>query len=200
MTADLGPATDALAAIIRSLPGDRLSAPTPSGGITVAELLDHIDGLCVAFTAAATKTPLEDGGRARTPDASRLGDDWRDRIPARLDELARAWRAPSAWSGTAEVGGGRMPAEVAGAAAVDEVVIHGWDVAVATGQPYPGEEPALAEALREAYTWVSAVAAGSPQGSPGLFGPPVPVPGDAPLMDRLLGLTGRDPAWTPPAP
>ncbi|MGH3910617.1 MAG: hypothetical protein ACRDRM_07270 [Pseudonocardiaceae bacterium] len=26
-------------------------------------------------------------------------------------------------------------------------------------------------------------------------GAPVPVPDDAPLLDRLLGVTGRDPAW-----
>jgi hypothetical protein len=31
----------------------------------------------------------------------------------------------------------------------------------------------------------------------GLFGPVVPVPADAPLFDRLLGQTGRDPRWTP---
>ena len=33
----------------------------------------------------------------------------------------------------------------------------------------------------------------------GLFGPPVPVPDDAPTLHRLLGAAGRDPAWTPPA-
>ena len=37
----------------------------------------------------------------------------------------------------------------------------------------------------------------NPDGSPGLFGPPVSVPDSAPLFDRLLGLTGRDPAWQP---
>nr|BFE80330.1 hypothetical protein GCM10020093_029310 [Planobispora longispora] len=134
------------------------------------------------------------------PDASRLGDDWRRRIPARLDELARAWRAESAWTGTTEVGGNELPADVAGAAALDEVIVHGWDLAVATGQPYPGADPALTETLTEAlttaYRWVGAVAAQNPDGSPGLFGPPVPVPGDAPLLERLLGLTGRDPRWT----
>jgi uncharacterized protein (TIGR03086 family) len=197
MTADLRFATAVLAALIGQVRDDRLTSPTPCGGITVGELLDHVDSLCVAFTAAAAKTPLDGGGRAPVPDASRLGDDWRRRIPARLDDLARAWREASAWTGATEVGGLRLPADAAGAAALDEVIVHGWDLAVATGLPYPGADPALAESMTTAYRWASAIVAQNPDGSPGLFGPPVPVPGDAPLLHRLLGLTGRDPHWRP---
>jgi hypothetical protein len=42
---------------------------------------------------------------------------------------------------------------------------------------------------------VQAAVAQNPEGSPGLFGPPAIVPDNAPLLDRLIGLTGRDPAW-----
>jgi len=31
------------------------------------------------------------------------------------------------------------------------------------------------------------------------FAPAVPVPGDAPMMDQILGLLGRDPVWKAPA-
>ena len=31
----------------------------------------------------------------------------------------------------------------------------------------------------------------------GIFGPAIPVPDDAPILDRVVGLTGRDPAWSP---
>ncbi|MEN3536474.1 TIGR03086 family metal-binding protein [Microbispora sp. ZYX-F-249] len=197
MTADLKPAADRLAAIIRSVSDDQLTGPTPCEGVTVGELLDHIDSLSVAFAAAARKIPPQGGARPPVPDASRLGEDWRDRIPARLAELVEAWRDPAAWTGTAEIGGGVLPAEVAGTAALDEILVHGWDLAVATGAAYPADDPALAEAVDRVHQWVGAVVAEQPQGSPGLFGPPVPVPGDASPLDRLLGLTGRDPAWQP---
>ena len=48
-----------------------------------------------------------------------------------------------------------------------------------------------------AYAFVQSAVAQNPGGSPGLFGPPVTVPETAPLLDRLIGLTGRDPAWQP---
>ena len=73
---------------------------------------------------------------------------------------------------------------------------HGWDLAVATGQD-PTMDPDEVELL-----W------GSLNGDPanwdwqranGWYGPPVPVPDDAPLQDRVLGLLGRDPGWAPPA-
>jgi uncharacterized protein (TIGR03086 family) len=197
MTTDLGPATSAVAGLVRGVRDDQLGATTPCGGLTVGELLDHIDSLCTAFAAAGTRETRSDGGQAPVPDASRLGGDWRDRLPARLDELAQAWRPDDAWHGMTQVGGGELPAATAGASAADEVIVHGWELAVATGQPFPGGDQDLAGVLATACEWVRSVAGQNPDGAPGLFGPPVAVPAGAPPLDQLLGLTGRDPGWRP---
>jgi uncharacterized protein (TIGR03086 family) len=89
-------------------------------------------------------------------------------------------------------GGVDLPGEVAGVVALDELVIHGWDLARATDQPaeYDGPE------LEAVYGMVQQFRS---SGIEGLFGPPVPVADDAALLDRIVGLAGRDPGWEPPA-
>ena len=183
-----------LAGLVLDVGEEQLAARTPCGGIAVGALLDHIDGLSLAFAAAGRKELLPDGGRPQEPDATRLGPDWRDRLPARLDALAAAWRAEEAWQGVATVGGLELPAPVAAAAGLNEVLVHGWDLAVATGQPFPADDGSLTEAGATALAWVRSVAEQNPEGTPGLFGPPVPVPDNASPLHRLVGLTGRDPA------
>jgi uncharacterized protein (TIGR03086 family) len=191
---DLEPATRTLARLVGRVSDHQLTAPTPCRDTSLGDLLDHVDGLSLAFTAAASKTPLEGGSHAPSADGSRLGPEWRQRIPDRLAALAQAWRDPDAWTGTTQAGGIDLPGEVAGLVAIDEVVVHGWDIAVATGQDFACSD----ELLDAAYAFVQASVAENPQGTPGLFGPPVPVSEDASLLDRLVGLTGRDPSWRPP--
>jgi uncharacterized protein (TIGR03086 family) len=191
---DIEPATRRLADLVGNVPDELLAAPTPCPDYTLGDLLDHIGGLAVAFREAATKRAAADGPQGPSGDASRLGGDWRDRIPARLAELAEAWRDPGAWTGMTRAGGLDLPGEVAGLVALDEVVIHGWDVARASGQPYEVERPAL-EAV---HGFVSQFAGpGQEEARRGLFGPEVAVPADAPLLDRILGLAGRHPGWSP---
>jgi hypothetical protein len=67
---------------------------------------------------------------------------------------------------------------------------HGWDLAVATGQDST-MDPDEVELLWGALT-------GDPRNwdwrrANGWYGAPVPVPAEAPLQHRVLGLLGRDP-------
>jgi uncharacterized protein (TIGR03086 family) len=194
MTLDLEPATKAMAELVAHVTDDQLGEPTPCPDYTLGDLLDHVGGLALAFTAAATKETAALAGQGPSADASRLGDDWRTRIPRDLAELANAWRDPNAWTGMTEAGGIDLPGEIAGLVALDEVVIHGWDVARATGQPFD-PNPAVLEAVHGFVAQFSGP--GQEDSRAGLFGPEVPVAADRPLLDRVIGMAGRDPDWAP---
>lgn len=191
---DLGPATRELATLVRGVRDDQLDAPTPSTDRSVAVLLDHIAGLSMAFTAAAQKALGDMTNQAPTPDGAQLQPGWRDDIPA---ALADAWRDDAAWTGMTQAGGVDLPGEIAGLVALDEVVLHGWDLAVATNQPFTCDQASL-EAVHGFVQQFSGE--GHDEERQGLFGPEIPVPADAPLLTRVLGMAGRDAGWQPPQP
>jgi uncharacterized protein (TIGR03086 family) len=192
-TVDLGPAAARLAGLVAGVGDDQLIAPTPCPKYTLGDLLEHIGGLALGFTATANKTNAEFTGQAPAGDSSRLPKDWRTRIPADLLAMAAAWRDPAAWTGMTRAGGVDLPGEVGGLVALDEITIHGWDVAVSSGQPYSAEQPTL-EAVQGFLAGFSVPGAEGQRGE--IFGPVVEVPEDAPLLDRVIGLAGRDPAWS----
>jgi uncharacterized protein (TIGR03086 family) len=185
---DLAPGANRVARLLPAITDDQLRLPTPCAETTVGELLGHLLGLSAAFRAGAEKAPDAGPPPARPPALPR---EWRAALPAALDELVVAWREPAAREGSTSVGGVEMPAAVIAVVALDELVLHGWDLARATGQAYEVDGTSVEACLG------FVAAAAQPEGVPGLFGPPVPVPDDAPPLDRLLGLSGRDPAWTP---
>ena len=78
---DLEPATRVLTDLLHGVRDDQLGAPTPCTQVCLGDLIDHVDGLSIAFTAAATKTPPPAGGQGAPLDAARLGVDWRSRRP-----------------------------------------------------------------------------------------------------------------------
>ncbi|WP_254705732.1 TIGR03086 family metal-binding protein [Streptomyces vilmorinianum] len=189
---DLGPAARRMARLAADIDDERLGDPTPCPDYAVRELLAHVADLSVAFRDAARK---DFGPTTATAPASVrpvLDDDWRTALPKALEELAAAWREPGAWEGDTQAGGVELPASVMGRVALDELLIHGWDLARATGQEYEvsEEELAVSEAL------LSPAEDAAP-GEDGFFGPIVAVPEEAPLLDRVIGLSGRRPDWRP---
>jgi uncharacterized protein (TIGR03086 family) len=66
-----------------------------------------------------------------------------------------------------------------------DVLVHGWDLAVATGQR-PDLPPDLVQA-----TWDIIEPQLGAWRAAGAIGDPVPVADDAPLQERLLGALGR---------
>lgn len=184
---DLEPAASRMADLLAGTRDDQLGDPTPCPDLTVGDLVDHISTFALAFRAKAEKRDEFSGAPPR-PDAANLGTDWRERVPRAVTELAAAWKEPAAWDGSATVGGMEFPSHVIGVITLDELVVHGWDLAVATGQAYGVPEDEVAVAT-EFVSQFHAPRDGS------LFGPIVSVADDAPPLDRLLGFAGRDPGW-----
>jgi uncharacterized protein (TIGR03086 family) len=190
---DLGPAAQRLAELVARVEDNELSKPTPCPAYALGDLIDHVGGLALAFTAAANKDRGSYGDQGPSGDASRLGEDWRTRIPRDLGTLAQAWRDPGAWAGLTRIAGLDAPGEIVGLVVADELVVHGWDIARAAGQPYRCE-PELLDAARSFL--VQATSPDAPAGPDVPFGPSRQLPGDAPLLDRVVALAGRDPGWS----
>lgn len=188
---DLGPAGLALLSTVSGVEDDHLDRPTPCEDRTVGQLVQHLVGLTLAFRAAADKdfgpytdTPPDDGGWPQVEAG------WREALQQQVPALVEAWRADAAWTGMTRAGGIDLPGEIAARVALDEVVLHGWDLARATGQDYHLDDDIARACLAFVETFDAA-------GTPGLFGPAVPAADDAPVLDRLVARAGRDPRWAP---
>ena len=186
---DMFPACALTADLVTNVKDDQLGARTPCEHMTVAALVSHIGDVSTAFTDAAAKRTgvLTD----KLPEiGEHLVSDWRTVYPDRLTALAGAWENPAAWEGSTRAASLNFDGERCGLVTLTEVVVHGWDLARATGQPFSVGDSVL-DAVHSHLTWL--VQQGPDES---LFKKPVPVPDDAPLLDRVIGLTGRNPGWS----
>jgi uncharacterized protein (TIGR03086 family) len=174
---DLKPAGRALSAVVAGIEQDDLDSPTPCEKYSVRELLVHVDEGARGFAGDHTSPPLDLSGAT-----------WRETLADRLDRLGDAWVAPEAWEGSSDLAGLDLSNAEWGRIALTEVVVHGWDLAAATGQEIDLPE----ETVRACFEHVSGFLKEPPV--PELWGPAVAVPDDAPLLDRVVGVTGRSPA------
>jgi uncharacterized protein (TIGR03086 family) len=185
---------DVAVAAIRGADPARFADPSPCSEYTLGEVTSHLAfGLLLAEYAALRKD-WEEGwsGNDRAPYLVDVPEsEWAAKVAAQGEATRRAWADPSAWEGEASFGGGAMPAAAIGSMMTAEFVVHGWDVAAGSGQTLD-VPPDLADTVLEG---VQALAQMGRDG--GWYGPEVAVPADAPALDRALGLSGRDPHWTP---
>ncbi|WP_433434341.1 TIGR03086 family metal-binding protein [Nonomuraea sp. CA-141351] len=170
-------ATERTAGLVRAVRKEQLGLSTPCAKFDVEDLINHLEWVAEMFESLGHKGPrVEQGPYA--------GD-----FPERAERTLAAWSRPEAWEGTSPAMG--LPMSVLGHMYLVDMVVHGWDLARATGQEYEPDPEAVSRALRFTDQMVEM---GRQRGA---FGPPVAVPDDAPPFDRLLGVIGRDPAWTP---
>lgn len=170
-------------AVVRGIADDQLDLPTPCAEYTVRDLLNHLFEVVVNFQGLAAKRPTT---WADKPD--HLGDGWRDRFEIETRRLIDAWSEPASMEGVSP--GMGLPQETVGGMALLDLTVHGWDLAVATGQPYE-PAPEAVDALRELVEQL-----GPLPRKMGVFAEVVPTSPGLPDVHRLLAATGRDPAWT----
>jgi uncharacterized protein (TIGR03086 family) len=162
----------------------QMSEPTPCKEWDVRTLLGHTTGVVTRFCwTARRESPPEDAG------ADEVADDFAGAYRAAAASTLAAWAAPHALEGTCRLPiGMELPAPVAAGINAVDTLVHGCDLARATGQPLT-IDPALATAALEFCR--SAIT--DDIRHRGAFGPIVPVSDDASPSDRLVGFLGRQP-------
>ncbi|MFE7589583.1 TIGR03086 family metal-binding protein [Kitasatospora sp. NPDC057512] len=184
----LARAASAAARVATAVPADRpLDAPTPCTEFDTRALINH----WVLYTshglehrARRAELPEELGSRDFTADA-----DWRSGYAAQLERAVAAWADPAVWEGDVDLGGAPVPAVGIARMLVLELLLHGWDVARATGGRIEvDEELALlaGEIVAENAELYRRYAG---------FAESVALPEDASAWDRALAASGRDPHW-----
>ncbi len=176
--------------IIRSIKPDQLGAPTPCAEYDVRRLVNHLLFWGPSLEGAAHKESVPPPAEAEA-DVDLTEGEWAAALETHVERIVVAWSKPSAWEGTTHMGGPmELPASLVGGMVVGEQVVHGWDLAKATGQHVALEDDLLGYLYEE-------TAKNAAQGrAMGIYGPPVIVPASSSTLDRVLGLTGRNPAWT----
>lgn len=174
--------------IVKGSDGAVLAASTPCTEFDLRTLVNHFVGTTGALATVGRGEELD----AEDPYGSKAdpsSDDWQELLSHNIDELASVWSQESAWEGQSNMGGSEFPASMVGEMALAEIVLHGWDLARATGQrlTVPDE---LADLLRD-----SVDRTGELGRSTGAYGPVVEVGADASPLDRALAASGRDPSW-----
>lgn len=178
-------ALDATHKIVAGIQPDQRTLPTPDEGWDVRALLNHIvSGNLWAVELTAGQTIDEVGDRL---DGDMLGDDPLGAYDASAQAAAAAFEVAGALDAQCAVSYGPVPGSVYAGHRFIDVLIHGWDLAIATGQ-----DATLDTALVAACLAVVEPQAGLMQAS-GSYGSHVDAPADADPQTRLLALLGRRP-------
>ena len=174
---------DATRVTVAGVKADQWTWPTPNEGWDVRALLNHIvTGNLWAAELGAGRTIAEVGTRL---DGDVLGGDPLGAYDASAAVAAATFEAPGALEAPCAVSYGPVPGSVYAGHRFIDVLIHGWDLAVATRQD-TRMDPSLVEAC---------FAVLEPQldqlQASGAFGTEVAVPADADPQTRLLAVLGR---------
>jgi uncharacterized protein (TIGR03086 family) len=170
--------------IIAAVRPDQAGLPTPCAEWDVRTLASHMVGVVIRISLIGEGTDA-----LSVPPFAGLSEDPAEWAAA---HRAAAARAASAWADDAKLDAmfavpwGKVPGRVALAGYVREVLAHGWDLAVASGQQTELDQELGAFGLAVA---MRSLPADGREGIP--FGPVVTVPAGAGTYAKLAAWLGR---------
>jgi uncharacterized protein (TIGR03086 family) len=156
--------------LIAGIRDDQWHDPTPCAEWDVRAVTDHLIKGNASLAAALGAAEVT------TTDYAEVSD-----------RLLEGFRRPGVIDGTVTIPFGTVPAGFALHLRLTELLVHGWDIARATGQKADFPEETVEEELRFSERAVQQLPSGRTP-----FGPPQPAPEDASTIDRLAALLGRD--------
>ena len=161
-------------ATVDGVADNQLGLPTPCSEWNVQQLLDHMAGAQTGIAGMVTGEQVAAEGATM------------EKIDAAASAIANAAAEPGALEKIVESRMGEMPVARMIGMAVGDLAIHTWDLAKATGQDTALDDGVVAFL----YPIMEAM---SKRGPSPAFAAPIGVPAEAPLLDRLMGITGRHP-------
>jgi uncharacterized protein (TIGR03086 family) len=184
----LAQALDATGVLVAGVRDDQWSNPTPCPQWNVRALLTHLvlGNQRSASTLRGEEPPPRETAQG-SPEVDALGDDPVQVYRAAGTALLAAFSQPNVFERVFQVPAGRVPGAVMLHLRITELLVHGWDLARATGQPAQLPDDLAEQELAFAR---SPHAPDVPRtGQP--FGPVQPLADDAPAIDRLAAYLGR---------
>jgi uncharacterized protein (TIGR03086 family) len=174
-------ASEAVGRLIAGVEAQQWSAPTPCSEWNVRRLVEHLVGMNLVFAA------LLNGQEMPARDGDRLGEDpvaaYQQSAEALLEAFSRPGLLTETFTGPLGTVTGSERLDIR----LYDLLVHGWDLAKATGQPVVLPEDLARRALRFAQLQVDT------QPRIGRFDPAQAVGQDAPAIDQLAAFLGRSP-------
>jgi uncharacterized protein (TIGR03086 family) len=178
-------AADEAARVVAGTSPEQFALPTPCTRWDVRGLLNHLV-LWTSYSFERRARSAEVGKDLTERDFA--GDpDFAAAYRAQLDRALAAWKPAQVWESEIDTGQSTVPARQVAEMILMEMVLHGWDLASATGQEFTVPDP-VAQTVCAAVTEVAAMYRDYDG-----FGPEVAVDADATALERALAMAGRRP-------
>lgn len=179
--------------LVEGVRDEQWDHPTPCTEWTVRDLVHHVVAGNQLFADVANSDPVSAPDRATTaatnssaagPGSDYAASAYRDSAAA----LLSAFSAPGALEVVVTVPFGAVPGVVAVHLRIVEALVHGWDLARATGQASDADQAIAQGALG----FTRSALADIPPERRGGFAASQPAADELPALDRLAAMLGRD--------